>query len=239
MMGTATATGENAAMQAAQSAMECPLLEEGGLRGARAILLNITAPPNLTLHEIYAACRLIREATGNEEVQINFGLVSNERNEEVKVTVIATGFQRSDLPEVAPVSVAASSRTPARSAPAASFGSAPVMTSPVSRPAQVLGRDEPVPVMPVHDVEPEPLQFELGEIRLTSESLSPADPQDYYVEPAVVAPAEVVESEPGVASAPSPRPAETTPKELSADDVFELDDIDTPAFLRRERKLFQ
>lgn len=239
MMGTATATGENAALQAAQSAMECPLLEEGGLRGARAILLNITAPPSLTLHEMYAACRLIREATGNEDVQINFGLVPNERNEEVKVTVIATGFQRSGLPEVAPVSVGASSRPPSKSAPPAAFGGAPVMTSPVSRPAQVLGSDTPVPVFPVHDAEPEPIQFELGEVRLEAETIAPADPRDYYVEPTHVAPAELVEAEPGVAEAPAQKPAETAPKELSADDVFELDDIDTPAFLRRERKLFQ
>jgi cell division protein FtsZ len=95
MMGTASASGPNAAREAAQAAIQCPLLEEGGLRGARAVLLNISASGNLSLHEMFDACRLIKEATGNEDVQINFGLVPDESlGDEVKITVIATGFER-------------------------------------------------------------------------------------------------------------------------------------------------
>jgi cell division protein FtsZ len=101
IMGTASARGPNAAVEAARGAIACPLLEEGGLEGARAILLNITASPNLSLHELHQACQLIKEATGNPEVQINFGLVPDASlDDEVRITVIATGFQREGLPEV-------------------------------------------------------------------------------------------------------------------------------------------
>jgi cell division protein FtsZ len=101
MMGTASARGENAAVEAARMAISCPLLEEGGVRGARGILINITAASSLGLHDVNEACSLIREATCYEDVQINFGVVLNERlGDEVKVTVIATGFQRENLPEI-------------------------------------------------------------------------------------------------------------------------------------------
>ena len=93
MMGTATAAGEKAAIEAARSAISCPLLEEGGVRGARGILINITASSRLGLHDVNEACSLIRGAASNEDVQINFGVVVNEAiGDEVKITVIATGF---------------------------------------------------------------------------------------------------------------------------------------------------
>ncbi len=118
IMGTATAKGPEAAVEAARGAIACPLLEEGGLQGARAILLNITAPPSLSLHEMHEACRLIREATGNPDVQINFGLVPDPSlQDEVRITVIATGFLREGLPEVEPPQIAAL-RRPAPPAPA-------------------------------------------------------------------------------------------------------------------------
>lgn len=217
MMGTAAAKGENAAMEAAKSAMECPLLEEGGLRGARAILLNITAPPKLTLHEIYEACRLIREATGNDEVQINFGLVPNEREDgEVKITVIATGFQREGLPEVSPISIGANVRS-APKQPVSTQISAPpatnvrsAFTPPAPESAMpVVGRsqnaEEGMPQIPTFSAQPEPI-----DLRFEPE---PAQPSEPVVEPAA--------------------------RDHVADEIFELDDIDTPAFLKRERKLFQ
>ena len=95
MMGTAVARGENAAVEAAQRAINCPLLEEGGITGARGILINITGSSKLGLHEVNEACSMIREASQCEEVQVNFGVVLNESMADaVKITVIATGFQR-------------------------------------------------------------------------------------------------------------------------------------------------
>jgi cell division protein FtsZ len=101
MMGTASAVGENAAVIAAQKAISCPLLDAGGVRGARGILINISGSSNLGLHEVNEACSLIRAAAENEDVQINFGVVLNEAaGEEVKITVIATGFERESLPAI-------------------------------------------------------------------------------------------------------------------------------------------
>jgi cell division protein FtsZ len=101
MMGTASAKGENAAVLAAQQAISCPLMEAGGVRGARGVLINITGSSRLSLHEVNEACTQIRLAAQNEEVQINFGVVLDEdMGDEVKITVIATGFQRENLPAI-------------------------------------------------------------------------------------------------------------------------------------------
>src|ERR1700704_6921326 len=76
-------------------------MEEGGVRGARGVLINITGSSRLSLHDVNEACSLIRSATKNEDVQINFGVVLNEAaGDEVKITVIATGFEREHLPEL-------------------------------------------------------------------------------------------------------------------------------------------
>jgi cell division protein FtsZ len=93
LLGTATASGEDAAIQAAKQAIGCPLLEGAGIKGAHNVLLNITGSSRLGLHEVHEACELIRAAADNEDVELNFGIVLNEAMEDsVKVTVIATGF---------------------------------------------------------------------------------------------------------------------------------------------------
>lgn len=158
MMGTATASGENAVVEAARQAIACPLLERGGVSGARGILINITGSSVLGLHEVNEACSLIREAAQNDEAQINFGVVMNESmGDKVKVTVIATGFEMPGLE----------------------------------------GAVEPAAGIP----EPEP------------EPVAPEQP----------------------AAAPEPQPTPEPQPEPAAPE----DDLDTPAFLRRERRLFR
>ncbi len=101
MMGTAIASGENAPLEAARQAIASPLMEEGGVLGARGVLINITASSTLGIHDVNEACNLIRTATENHDVQINFGVVLDEKMDgNVKITVIATGFQRDSLPEI-------------------------------------------------------------------------------------------------------------------------------------------
>jgi cell division protein FtsZ len=101
MMGTAIASGENAPVEAAHKAINSPLMEEGGVLGARGVLINITASSQLGIHDVNEACNLIRAATQNDDVQINFGIVLDEKMaDKVKITVIATGFQRDTLPEI-------------------------------------------------------------------------------------------------------------------------------------------
>ncbi len=92
LMGTGQASGENRAMEAAQQAISSPLLEEAAIDGARGILFNVTGGPDITLHEIHEAAQLIQEAA-HEEANIMFGAVVDENmKDEIRVTVIATGF---------------------------------------------------------------------------------------------------------------------------------------------------
>lgn len=95
IMGTASAKGENAAVEAARRTMSSPLMETEGLKGARGLLINIIASSQVGIHEVSEACSVIRSATDNDDVQVNFGVVLDESlKDEVKMTVIATGFQR-------------------------------------------------------------------------------------------------------------------------------------------------
>src|SRR6185437_11786251 len=101
MMGTAVASGATAPIEAAQKAINSPLLEEGGVLGARGMMINITASSQLGIHDVNEACNLIRSASQNDDAQINFGIVLDESmGDKVKITVIATGFQRDTLPEI-------------------------------------------------------------------------------------------------------------------------------------------
>ena len=98
VMGTAVRAGANRAVEAAQAAMASPLLEAGAIDGARGILINVTGSSSLKLNEVIEASTLIQNAA-HEDANIIFGAVLDERmGEEVKITVIATGF-RDQQPE--------------------------------------------------------------------------------------------------------------------------------------------
>ncbi|MBM3758902.1 MAG: cell division protein FtsZ [Acidobacteria bacterium] len=175
MMGTAAATGANAALLAAEQAISCPLLEEGGVRGARGILINITGSSRLGLHEVNEACSLIRKAASYEDVQINFGVVMNEAmGEEVKITVIATGFERETLPQI---------ERRVRQVEAIVIETPLVMAASAGVTSNAFTNFEPAPV--VLELEPEPIILQ-----------EPPAPQE------------------------------------------EVDDFEMPAFLKRERRLF-
>ncbi|MEW6720463.1 MAG: cell division protein FtsZ [Thermodesulfobacteriota bacterium] len=93
LMGTGSATGQNRAVAAAEKAISSPLLEDVSIRGARGVLINITAGPSLSLSEVNEAASLIREEA-SDEANIIFGTVIDETmDEELKVTVVATGFE--------------------------------------------------------------------------------------------------------------------------------------------------
>ena len=93
LMGTGMATGENRAVEAAQKAISSPLLEDNSIQGARGVLLNITGGPDMTLYEINEASSLI-QSEAHEDANIIFGTVVDETmTEEIRVTVIATGFE--------------------------------------------------------------------------------------------------------------------------------------------------
>jgi cell division protein FtsZ len=91
MMGIGTGTGENRAVEAAKAAIMSPLLEVN-IMGARGILFNVTGGSDLGLFEVNEAAEVIKEAA-DPEANIIFGTVIDDRmRDEVKVTVIATGF---------------------------------------------------------------------------------------------------------------------------------------------------
>jgi cell division protein FtsZ len=94
LMGTGTASGPNRAMAAAEKAISNPLLEDVSIRGARGVLINITANSSLSLTEVQEAATLIQEEA-DDEANIIFGTVTDETmgDDELQVTVIATGFE--------------------------------------------------------------------------------------------------------------------------------------------------
>ncbi len=93
VMGTARASGERRAMEAAKRAVSSPLLDNGGIFGARGLLINITGSSTLTLHEVNEACGIIQGAA-DDDANIIFGAVLDENmKDEIKITVIATGFR--------------------------------------------------------------------------------------------------------------------------------------------------
>jgi cell division protein FtsZ len=94
MMGTGMAEGDGRAMQAAQKAISSPLLEDGSVNGARSVIINVTGGPDMSLMEVNEASCVIQEAA-HEDANIIFGAVVDPAlTGKVKITVIATGFDR-------------------------------------------------------------------------------------------------------------------------------------------------
>jgi cell division protein FtsZ len=130
VMGTALRSGSNRAVEAAQAAMASPMLEAGAIDGARGILINITGSSSLKLSEVNEASSIIQSAA-HEDANIIFGAVLDEHmGEEVKITVIATGF-RDQMPE--------------RRARMLSVDETPVVSVPVVAPNNWMREPEPEP----------------------------------------------------------------------------------------------
>jgi cell division protein FtsZ len=92
LMGAASASGENRAVEAAQKAISSPLLEDISIQGARGVLINITGGTDLCLHEVNEAASMIQEEA-HDDANIIFGAVIDENlADEIRITVIATGF---------------------------------------------------------------------------------------------------------------------------------------------------
>src|SRR5580658_10522250 len=93
VMGTAVASGTNRAVDAANRAINSPLLEDNSIQGAQGILINISGSSSLTLNEVHEASSVIQQAA-HENANIIFGAVMDDAmKESVKITVIAAGFR--------------------------------------------------------------------------------------------------------------------------------------------------
>ena len=97
IMGTGIATGDERAVLAAQQAISSPLLDEASINGAQGVLVNITGGENLALHEVDEATNIIFEEAGNSANIIFGAVIDPNMNDEIQVTVIATGFNISKI----------------------------------------------------------------------------------------------------------------------------------------------
>jgi cell division protein FtsZ len=98
LMGMGTASGENRACEAAQKAINSPLLEDISIDGAKGLLMNITGPPDMTMDEMEAASNYIKNEV-NENAEVFWGVVLDEKlKDEIQITVIATGIDSHETP---------------------------------------------------------------------------------------------------------------------------------------------
>lgn len=230
MMGTATARGEHACTGAAEKAITSPLMEAGGVRGAKGILINISGSSKLGLHEVSEACNLVRAAAENDDVQINFGVVLNESmGEEVKVTVIATGFERDNLPRIE----RRNGRYDAAAAP-------PVETHPMTAPPMAASPAATATPAQAPPFTPPPSPNVVNQSGLTQNAPPPAAPQVPLTAapPAAYAAAAAAQSQPPPVAYQSAPEAPPVAKPPAAPPAYE-DDVDIPAILRRDRRMVQ
>src|SRR3954453_1413402 len=102
LMGSGRGTGDKRAIEAAEMAINSPLLEDVSINGATGILVNITGGADLTLAEVNEACSLVQEAA-DPDCNIIFGsVIDANMGDEVRITVIATGFQMREAAAVQP-----------------------------------------------------------------------------------------------------------------------------------------
>jgi cell division protein FtsZ len=233
VMGTAVRSGDNRAKEAAQAAMASPLLEAGAIDGARGILINITGSSSLKLSEVNEASTLIQSAA-HEDANIIFGAVQDERmGDEVKITVIATGF-RDQMPE--------------RRARMLSVEESPVVSVPVVAPGNWLRDADPLAASPSAPVR---ARF-LSEEEDASEEAESDEPAFFAASAPAARKTGVSEMSEAAAYTPLPRdfasdfdaadaasdaieePAPTTVSAHIADSNEEPErDLDVPTFMRR------
>ncbi|WP_144300113.1 cell division protein FtsZ, partial [Elioraea rosea] len=117
MMGTGEADGDDRATRAAESAISNPLLEEASMKGAKAVLINITGGMDMTLFEVDEAANRIRKEVGEEEANIIFGSsISEEMDGRIRVSVVATGMEANLAAKPRPTLVSVSGAAPVRPA---------------------------------------------------------------------------------------------------------------------------
>ncbi len=166
LMGTGRSSGEKRAIEAMQAAISSPLLEDVTLDGATGLLVNISGGPNLSLREVDEAVSMAQSAA-DPDANIIFGSVVDEAlGDEVRITVIATGFQARD-----------ERRPPARVAvqvPAA----AAVKSVPPPLPAEARGKE------PIRLAQPAQQPATVSVPRAPRREFKPAESDDQYDIPA-------------------------------------------------------
>ena len=212
MMGTGEASGEDRALLAAQNAIQNPLLDETSLKGAKAVLVNVTGGLDMTLHEVDEAANAISSEV-DPEANIIFGAAFDPNLEgKLRVSVVATGMDGVALQT--PLNTLNS--TP-KSAPAPTFGlgygrgEAPAAATPAPVPAPVAeARPAPVAAAPAAPVTPVAQPVAARSSLFEERSAPAAAPATPVSEPRVISrivDPMVEDEEAPVAAAPAPRPA--------------------------------
>jgi cell division protein FtsZ len=191
LMGTGRSTGARRALEAMQAAISSPLLEDVTVDGATGLLVNITGGPTLTLHEVNEAVSMAQSAA-DPDANIIFGSVVDEQmGDEVKITVIATGFAQKEAPIrlVNAKQVSVPVGMPVKSIPAP----APAAMAPAPTPAPVTVQVE---ARPAEVRRPEPRHVEKREVVRVAASSAPPKPPPMpagarpRIEPAAFKPSE-------------------------------------------------
>ena len=235
VMGTAVRSGDNRAISAAQAAMASPLLEAGAIDGARGILINISGSSSLKLSEVNEASTLIQNAA-HEDANIIFGAVLDETmGDNVKITVIATGFRQDHFGRrTRGAGEAQSPKVPVQQRPSAPrFASEELIEeelTPVfeTRKAAPVERPAPPPEPVAFVLEPEPVLIEeVPEPRQSEPAARTPILHARFDEPFEEEYARLIPSKPAA--------AENTGRDTAGHAEAEphLDNLDIPAFLRR------
>ncbi|HEY1731044.1 MAG TPA: cell division protein FtsZ [Terriglobales bacterium] len=218
VMGTATAKGEGRATAAAQAAIASPLLEAGAIDGARGILINITGSNSLRLAEVNEASSIIQSAA-HEDANIIFGAVLDEKmKDEVKITVIATGFKEVQGRRDRSDATATVRNTGARAA----SGGVHATYEVAAEMPQIVDARIPAAPRPIRAVDLEPPQ--------DHQRVMPYTPDNLDEESEIVRHAEPVE-EILLRQNAGAEPVETVSS--SIDINYNSDDLEIPAFLRK------
>jgi cell division protein FtsZ len=263
VMGTAMRSGPDRAVEAAMAAMASPLLEAGAIDGARGILINITGSSNLKLSEVNEASSIIQNAA-HEDANIIFGAVQDETmGDDVKITVIATGFKQQEMPQRRERMLAEATlptmrydvpiqpRVPVSRPDAPRFASEPAPEPPMQavvekNPAAVAGQGAPVELLPVPAsvfdddfFKASQLREEPAEVYAKLDRVETELP-DRFREPTHFSPPAHVQPESLRRVADESPVAETSARVPSFSsavavpaDHVEPDELDIPAFLRR------
>jgi len=235
VMGTATARGENRATAAAQAAIASPLLEAGAIDGARGILINVTGSSSLRLAEVNEASTIIQSAA-HEDANIIFGAVLDEKmKDEVKITVIATGFKEATRSRDH-ANAAASAVLNARATSSSTFQVPSVREPEAGRQTQVPKADAAEPRINERPRNVPYIPDSVDDLDLESEVVRHAEPVEEARAAAATysreAESTYVSLVKGTGATPEGPPAIDTVSS-TVDISYDADDLEIPAFLRK------
>jgi cell division protein FtsZ len=210
LMAVGRAAGEERARKAAEEAVRSSLLDVT-IDGARGILFNVTGGPDLSLFDVNEAAAIIKE-TAHPEVNLIFGAVIDENmGDEIRITVIATGFEHNRV-VVRP-----------RQGMQQGFHQ-PIMPQPPNYQQPM----QPQPAQPGHPAYPQPAQPQPGQQYYQEQPQQPVQPQPIQYQPQQGQGQQPPQQPPQVTTAP-PAPSQEEFNKV----VYETDDLEIPTFLRR------